>query len=460
MSNYNNKSKNTDTLFYSATIGTVVAVGAWLMTRYKVCQPNQQLVKTGLAIKDMAIAKKSIIFPFQKFQFIDMNPKTFSFHLHHMSREKVPFNLPVVFTVSPYDPNENVDLFKNYARTMTNADDENMSNTIKGVIHGESRVLAADLSVEELFRDREKFKHTVSDKIQMILNQYGLKINNANIEEIQDLPGSEIFKFLRLKATEGINNASRVDVAEAKKIGDCGQEEREAYAKQQIAQYHATTISVQNERELEIAESVKNLEVRKAEYKQLVEIARLNADKAKEIREAELQRDVEIKRIEQEKEAIRAKQLVLAQVEAEAAIARASGEAEAKKRLADAELYAQQKRADAIQANLNAEAQGLKAKLLAESEGMQELLNACGGNTNLLQYNLAIRSGLFEKIAAENAKAIQGLQPKYNIWSNDVGINDPITKIIKSLPPIMDVVNQQTNIDFGSLLKPSSNQKV
>jgi flotillin len=447
-----NKKSSTIKATIVATAVTGIGITAWLLSRFKVCKPNQQLIKTGLGIKDIIVSKKSIIYPFQKYQFIDMNPMTFGFQLHHMSREKVPFNLPVVFTVSPYDPNEQLELFMNYARTMTNSENNTISDTIRGVIHGESRVLAADLSVEELFRDREKFKHTVSDKIQLVLNQYGLKINNANIEEIQDLPGSEIFKFLRLKATEGINNTSRVDVAEAKKIGDCGQEEREAFAKQQIAQYHATTISIQNERELEIAESIKNLEVRKAEYKQLVEIARLNADKAKELREAELQRDIEIKRIEQEKEAIRAKQLVSAQVEAEAAIAKASGEAESVRLLADAELYSQQKKAEATQAILESEARGLKAKLLAESEGIQQLLNACGNNSELLQYNLAIRSGLFEKLASENAKAIQGLNPKYNIWASDT-TNDPITKIIRNLPPIMDVLQQQTNINFGNLIK-------
>ncbi len=403
------KNKNDNDLLKIGTTLTVIGIGSYLFSRYKICLPNQYLVKTGLGISDVTISKKGIVYPFQKYQMINMNPRTFSFQLHHMSKEKVPFNLPVVFTVSPHNPIENLEYFKNYTKTMTNIEDSEIFDTIKSVIHGETRILSADLNVDELFRDREKFKHTVSDKIQIVLNQFGLKINNANIEEIQDLPGSEIFKFLRLKATEGINNASRVDVAEAKKIGDIGEQERRAFATQKLAQFNSETIAIQNSRNLEIAESTKNLEVAKAEFSREVEMAKLVSIKTKELKEAELQSEIEKKKIQLQTESLRSKELVDANVKAESIISTSSGQAESRKKLADAELYANRQEAEAIFLKLDAEAKGMKSKLLAEAEGMRELLSSCGGDSSLLQFNLAIRSNLYPELAKQNALAVNGM---------------------------------------------------
>ncbi len=458
-----------------------LALGSFLYSRYEIAQTNQQLIKTGLGIPDMIVSKKSIIWPFQTFQRISLNPKTLNFHLNHMSKEKVPFSLPVTFTVMPHDPEDSnsIELFKNYARTMTNCDEKEMINTIKSVIHGETRILTASLTVEELFSDRERFKSTVTDKIQLVLNQFGLKISNANIEEIQDLPGSEIFKFLRLKATESITNESRVHVAEAKKIGDIGQAEREAQAKQKIARFYAETIQVQNERDLEVAESSKKLEVSKAEFKREIEIAQLNAEKARDIKEAELQREVEEKRIHQEKEALRAIELVRASVKAEAAIAESSGLFESRKILADAEYYESTKRAEGQFAIMEAEAAGKKSLLIAEAEGnrikyeseangMELLLNSCKQNISLLQFHLAIRTNLFPQLAAENAKAMMNLKPKITIWNqggenngkNYNGKNSPLNSInsmITQLPPVLDVLKDHTGIDFIEALKGQIN---
>ena len=95
-------------------IGTVGAL-AFVGLRYKVCRPEQVMIRTGLGIKEMLISKKGVQWPLQKVFMVDMMPKTFSFNLQNMSQEKVEFKLPVTFTVGPVHSSIDEEGFKRYA---------------------------------------------------------------------------------------------------------------------------------------------------------------------------------------------------------------------------------------------------------------------------------------------------------------------------------------------------------
>ena len=56
---------------------------------------------------------------------------------------------------------------------------------------GETRVLAASLTMKQIFEGTKTFKTQVFDKVQLELDQFGLKIYNANIKQLSDLPGHE-----------------------------------------------------------------------------------------------------------------------------------------------------------------------------------------------------------------------------------------------------------------------------
>lgn len=76
--------------------------------------------------------------------------------------------------------------------------------------------------MEEIFKERQLFKNKVTENVQMELNQFGLRIYNANVKELQDTAGSEYFKFLSRKAHEGASNQAKVDVANACMMGEIG----------------------------------------------------------------------------------------------------------------------------------------------------------------------------------------------------------------------------------------------
>ncbi len=420
---------------------TAVGIGGFLLSRYRVCAANQFLVKTGLGIRDMTVAKKGILFPFQQMQIISMNPRSYLFELHHMSKEKVPFNLPVVFTISPANPATDLDRFKNYARNMTNISPQELETTIKSVVHGETRILSAGMTIEEMFSDKDKFKSAVVDRIQTDLNQFGLQICNANIEEMGDLKGNEYFSYRKQKAIEGANNEARVAVAEAKKIGDIGYNERVAETRQRVSQIEAETTKIELMRDRDIAESKKELSVAESQFHREKEIARIEAEMTAKQLEIERHQQVEAKRVLQEMETRRATDLVKAKVEAESTIEKAEGEAEAIRRKANAELYSELKKAE-----------GLKATYETQAWGMTQLLEASGNNPHLLQFYLAQNSDLYVKLAEKMSEGIQGLQPKINIWNTGNGANDEPLSFIKnlmtSIPPMLEVLQTQTNVPF------------
>ena len=99
----------------ASVIGGAIVFGSF---RYKVSNPNQYLVRTGLGIKDIKISKQGFQWPFQKYKFISMEPHNYTFNLSSMSLEKLEFVLPGVFTIGPKD---NIESITKYVRVLENS---------------------------------------------------------------------------------------------------------------------------------------------------------------------------------------------------------------------------------------------------------------------------------------------------------------------------------------------------
>jgi flotillin len=119
-----------------------------------------------------------------------------------MTREKLQFMLPVVFTVGPdvgnpqaaKDDTTNVESnevhpLEKYAMLLAdgktgNGFSSHVQNIIKGIIEGETRVLVSSMTMEEIFAERDAFKKRVFNNIQAELDQFGLKVYNAKVKEL------------------------------------------------------------------------------------------------------------------------------------------------------------------------------------------------------------------------------------------------------------------------------------
>ena len=308
---------------------------------------------TGGGIRDVNILKKTWVFPWQKLSTISISPFDFEITLQAMTIEKLQFSLPAVFTIGPDDVPA---ALKKYAMLLTGNADGNkkiptgrnhVQDIVKGIIEGETRVIVSGMTMEEIFKERQIFKTKIIENVQSELDQFGLRIYNANVKELQDTPGSEYFKFLSRKAHEGASNQAKVDVANARMIGEIGEAEKRGRTRQEISKIDAQTAVLETQRKSEKAQADAELTTTQTKLNMGIQLAQIQATRQAESRDAELQRDVETKRVEMELERRRATDLVHAKIDRESAQEKADAKLYADRQGADGALYKQEQDAQA-----------------------------------------------------------------------------------------------------------------
>ncbi|MQL80738.1 hypothetical protein Taro_013197 [Colocasia esculenta] len=460
---------------------------------YRVAKASEYLAITGSGISDIKLAKKAWILPGQSCTVFDISPVNYTFEVHAMSAEKLPFLLPAVFTIGPRS--DDMDGLLLYAKLISPHDklSNHVKELVQGVIEGETRVLAASMTMEEIFKGTKQFKEEVFGKVQLELNQFGLIIYNANVKQLVDVPGHEYFSYLGQKTQQEAANQARIDVAEAKMKGAIGSKEREGQTMQYAAKIDAQTkifstqrqgegkkeeIKVmsevkifENQREAEVAKADAELATKKAGWAQHAQMAEVEATKAVAIREAELQMEVERRNALRQTEKLKADLLSKAVVDYEMKVQEANWELYEKQKAAEAMLYEQQKIAEGQKAAAEAaafsrqqqaeaelyakkkEAEGLLAMADAQGAYLSKLLESLGGNYGAVRDYLMINAGTYQEIARINAEAVRGLQPKISVWTSGGEQKGEggcamreVAGLYKMLPPLFKTVEEQVGM--------------
>ncbi|KAG6111784.1 hypothetical protein E4U13_004616 [Claviceps humidiphila] len=468
---------------------------------YKISRPDEYLAVTGMGVRTVKITKACWVWPLQRCTRFSVQPHDYAMDLRAMTREKLQFALPVVFTVGPdvnqrganggrfEDPPEaettgnredRGDALMKYAMLLAQSEsgktDEgtHVASIVKGIIEGETRVLVSSMTMEEIFTEREVFKKRIFRNIQSELDQFGLKIYNANVKELKDAPGSVYFESLSRKAHEGATNQARIDVAAAQLRGNVGEAQRKGEQDREIAKINAETAVQKTERDIERAQAEAQLNTRQTMLNRDVDIARVEAQRALESKDEELKKQVELKRGAAEVERLRAKDVAKAtiareskQQAADAAAYEVAADArarqEANQRMADADVYktridaeadnyASQKHAEAHAVSQIKEAEGIAAM----ADAYAKMATAFGGPAGLIQY-MMIEKGTYIELAKANAEAIRGLQPKISVWNTGGGSGSggnetggdataAMRNVYQMLPPLMTTIQEQTGI--------------
>jgi flotillin len=441
---YSNSSSVTDLVIKTVGYGTSVSVAVasafalYGYHSYKVADPDQYLIKTGLGIKDISVSKQGFIWPFQKHKFITMHPQNYKFSIQSMSTEKIPFTLPGVFTIAPKDTPESLTM---YVRKFENIGQDNNSkmkeSVVSGIIEGETRISSAQMTMDEIFKDRQKLKETIIKNVQEELDKIGLEVLNFNMSEIEDSKDSEIKYFHNKSQTKlsEVKSTATIDVSKAKKDGDIGRANNEAETRKKVAEFEAITVLLENEKQKEIVNSQAELEVTRVLAQRDVKSAEVKASQEIEKLNTDLQKEVEQKRIAMKTEELRAKELSVAQVNTESRIKEAEGEAAAIRLRADANLHAQVAAATGVQALLEAQAIGL-AKVLDSFHG---------DNEAFLKYYMAEKD-IYTKLARESARAVEGMKPEIKYINMGPSTGNPMSEIMKFVPLALDAIGRQTGI--------------
>lgn len=406
-----------------------------------------------------------------------MVPRNVHCDLKCLSKQYLPFQLPITGTALPYDPQgpalketlENgetretsaEDVFKRYCVKMADLSDKDFDNVLLATLHGECRILTSGMSIDDINDQKEMFHKNVVLRVQgQLLKEYGVSLSTLNIAEIMETKREGQLNYLEARERKQLSRAveqSNADVAEATKNGQVIAKERQTELRQEQARLEALAVAVEYKAKEQIALAGAQLYEVNAEAKRRKEVAEFEgAATAQKVKE-ERQNEVEKARAEQTLSAQRAILLTKEKVAAECRLvaqeaAKKAGILDAEAKVAQVELEAKANlrkgkwEAEVMFAKLEAEANGAYLKgnaearakqdlLEAQAKGTQQLIDACKGDVNLARPIMELYANLPQKVAEESAKAVQNLHPSLISVSGD----DPATLLAKTAAGFLPV---------------------
>lgn len=404
--------------FWVVVLGVLVAMTFFttiilLKSNYKRCASNQVLVIFGKTRQGEAARTvhggASFVWPlFQDYRYLSLEPIQIEIPLRGaLSSENIRVNVPSVFTVAVGTA---PDVMTNAAIRLLNLNTSEIRQQAEEIIFGQLRQVIASMPIKDINRDRDTFLQHIQNSVEPELRKIGLVLINVNITDITDESGY-IDAIGQQAASQAIQQA-RGDVADEVKQGEI-----------RVAQAN-------REKAIEVAKATKLREIgtREAEREQAVRVADLNKEQVIGEKAADFERDMQVKQAEQqmriavanadakavEGENVAEGTIAQSQAtllmekadayqrgesrkrEAEAAVLEVQNRAMAKAALAEAERIEAEQRA-----KLEAPAIAEKAKIIvdAEAEAEKRRLEAAGAAAAIYSKLEAEARGQYEILA-------------------------------------------------------------
>ena len=353
-----------------------------ILSRYRKCKSDEVLVVYGKTGGDKKSAKlyhggAAFVWPIiQGYEFLSMKPMQIDCKLTGaLSAQNIRVDVPTTITVAISTDH---DVMQNAAERMLGLSIDDKQNLITDVVYGQMRLVIADMTIEELNSDRDKFLSKVKDNIDTELRKFGLYLMNINISDIRDAANyivnlgkeaeseaqANIEEQEKLGAIKIANQIKEREtkVAETRKDQDIAIAETKKLQEISVANADKDRIS-----QVAIANAEKESQVAKAEAEKNIKIEQANTEK--ESRIAELNSDMEIKQAEAGKKAAIGRneaQKAVAQSDAELAVTRANADKQAGEAEARSEAAVQTAREIAQKEVEEAKARKVESSLKAE----------------------------------------------------------------------------------------------
>jgi flotillin len=470
----------------------VVLFVFFLVSRYKRCPSDKILVvygKTGGGASAKCYAGgAAFVWPvIQDYRYLDLTPLSIDGNLKDaLSKQNIRVNVPSQFTVGI---GEDESLMLAAANRLLSLNRDQVARLSQDIIMGQMRLVIANMDIEELNTDRDKFVSSVYSNVGEELHKVGLRLINVNVTDIQDESG--YIAALGQEAAARAINEAEVKVAQEKRTGSIGraeahQEQRskvaaltaqaeigeaEAAQEQRIKIADANARAMVGEAEAtqaqrikvadansraEIGESKFNAEAQEGKNEAAIKIAESNAARdvalAEANRRAEAARKVahakaqeesykaqeaaERARALKEKAEKEAEQVVQADIDRQMVVIAAQAKAESNREIAKGE-------ADATLAKYQAEAQGMEELLKKQAEGFQKLVQAAGGDAqSAINYLMLDKLEALTRIQTDAIKDVEIDKVVVYDSGNGQGVSNFVSGLYGMVPQLNDFLSQ------------------
>ena len=439
----------------------IVLLALFFISRYRRCPSDKILVVYGKTSGEQSAkcyaGGAAFVWPvIQDYRYLDLTPISIDVNLQDaLSKQNIRVSVPAQFTVGV---SNKPSLMLSAAERLLGLDQPSIRSLAHDIIMGQMRLVIANMDIEELNTDRDKFVDSVYTNVGNELNKIGLELINVNVTDIQDESGY-IQALGKEAAAKAINDA-KVKVANEERTGAIGQAEAQQDQRSQVADANsraevgeataaALAAAGKNDASIKIANSdaLRDIEIAEAERKAT---AARKVAAAKALEESYVaEREAEDARAKMELAKKQADEVVDADIEKQKAVIAAQAEAERQRETAKGE-------ADALLAKYMAQAQGQEALLTKQAEGFAKLVAAAGGDpqsaigylmidklTELAKIQTsAIRDMEIDKVVVYDSgngegvgnfvKGLYGMVPQLNDFLEQSGMSLPEALVNKS----------------------------
>ncbi len=270
-----------------------------ILSRYRKCKSDEVLVVYGKTGGDKKSAKlyhggAAFVWPIvQGYEFLSMKPMQIDCKLTGaLSAQNIRVDVPTTITVAiSTDP----EVMQNAAERMLGLTMDDKQNLITDVVYGQMRLVIADMTIEELNSDRDKFLSKVKDNIDTELRKFGLYLMNINISDIRD--AANYIVNLGKEAESKAQNEAQANIEEQEKLGAIK-------IANQIKERETKVAETRKDQDIAIAETKKlqEISVANADKDRISQVAIANAEKESQVAKAEAEKNIRIEQANTEKE--------------------------------------------------------------------------------------------------------------------------------------------------------------
>lgn len=269
-----------------------------ILSRYRKCKSDEVLVvygkTTGEKSAKLYHGGAAFVWPIiQGYEFLSMKPLQIDCKLTGaLSAQNIRVDVPTTITVAiSTDP----EVMQNAAERLLGLQAEDKQNLITDVVYGQMRLVIADMTIEELNSDRDKFLSKVRDNIDTELRKFGLYLMNINISDIRD--AANYIVNLGKEAESKALNEAQANIEEQEKLGAIK-------IATQIKERETKVAETRKDQDIAIAETKKlqEISVANADKERISQVAVANADKESQVAKAEADKNINIEKANTEKE--------------------------------------------------------------------------------------------------------------------------------------------------------------
>ena len=269
-----------------------------ILSRYRKCKSDEVLVVYGKTSGEKSAklyhGGAAFVWPIiQGYEFLSMKPLQIDCKLTGaLSAQNIRVDVPTTITVAiSTDP----EVMQNAAERLLGLQAEDKQNLITDVVYGQMRLVIADMTIEELNSDRDKFLSKVRENIDTELRKFGLYLMNINISDIRD--AANYIVNLGKEAESKALNEAQANIEEQEKLGAIK-------IANQIKERETKVAETRKDQDIAIAETKKQQEisVANADKDRISQVAIANAEKESQVAKAEAEKNINIEKANTEKE--------------------------------------------------------------------------------------------------------------------------------------------------------------